>query len=201
VVPTGCLKEAGTVPVSTSDFKPGLTIELDGQVYQIVSSEHYKPGKGQAVVRTKLRDVRTGNVYDKTFRAGEKVETAHVERRRMQFLYTDGSSYFFMDSDNYDQRELTEEQVGESALWLKEGEEVHVALYEGQLLGVETQHTVDRKVERTDPGIRGDTATGGTKPAVVEGGATVQVPLFVNVGDMIRVDTRNGQYLTRVKET
>jgi elongation factor P len=194
------LKEAGRVPVSTTDFKPGLTIELDGQVYQIVTSEHYKPGKGQAVVRTRLRDVRTGNVYEKTFRSGEKVETAHVVRKRMQFLYTDGSSYYLMDNDTYDQVQLTEEQVGENAPWLKEGEDVDVTLYEGQLLGLEPQKHVQRKVERTDPGIRGDTATGGTKPAVIEGGATIQVPLFVNIGDTIRVNTQTAEYITRVDD-
>lgn len=185
------------MPVSTAEFKPGLTIELDGQVYQILSSEHYKPGKGQAVVRTKLRDIRTGNVYDKTFRAGEKVETAHVERKKMQFLYTDGSSYYFMDTATYDQMQLHKDQVGDEAVWLKEGEEIEATMYQGQLLGVEAPHTVVRKVEKTDPGIRGDTATGGTKPAVVEGGAVVQVPLFVKEGESIRIDTRTGRYLER----
>ena len=189
------------MPVSTAEFKPGLTIELDGQVYQIVTSEHYKPGKGQAVIRTKLRDVRTGNVYEKTFRSGEKVETARVERKRMQFLYTDGSSYYLMDNQSYDQFELTGEQVGESAQWLKEGEDVDVTLHEGQLLGLEPQKHVERKVERTDPGIRGDTATGGTKPAVIEGGVTIQVPLFVNVGERIKVNTQTGEYITRVDES
>jgi elongation factor P len=185
------------VPVSTAEFKSGLTIELDGQVYQIVSSEHYKPGKGQAVVRTKLRDVRTGNVYDKTFRAGEKVETAHVSRKKMQFLYSDGTSCYFMDNNTYDQVELTTDQVGDQVVWLKEGEDVDVTMYEGEVLGVEAAHTVIRKIERTDPGVRGDTATGGTKPAVVEGGATVQVPLFVNEGEAIKIDTRTGAYLQR----
>jgi len=185
------------VPVSTAEFKPGLTIELDGQVYQIVSSEHYKPGKGQAVVRTKLRDVRTGNVYDKTFRAGEKVETAHVSRKKMQFLYSDGTSYYFMDNNTYDQVELSDDQVGDQAPWLREGEDVDVTMYETEVLGVEAAHTVIRKVEKTDPGVRGDTATGGTKPAVVEGGATVQVPLFVNEGESIKIDTRTGAYLQR----
>ncbi|MGQ9730928.1 MAG: elongation factor P [Candidatus Zipacnadales bacterium] len=185
------------MPVSTAEFKPGLTIELDGQVYQILSSEHYKPGKGQAVVRTKLRDVRTGNVYDKTFRAGEKVETARVDRKRMQFLYTDGTAFYLMDTETYDQIELSREQVGDQAVWLKEGEEVQVTMYEGELLGVEVPQTVVRKVERTDPGIRGDTATGGSKPAVVEGGATVQVPLFINEGEQIKIDTRAGRYIER----
>jgi len=187
------------VPVSTNEFKTGLTVELDGHVYQILNFEHHKPGKGHAVVRTKLRDVRTGNVYDKTFRAGEKVETAHVQRKRMQYLYSDGSGYFLMDNDSYDQMELSEEQVGDGAIWLKEGEDIDVTLHDGQLLGVEVQQTVERRVERTDPGIRGDTATGGTKPAVLEGGATVQVPLFVDVDDVLKVDTRTGSYITRVK--
>jgi elongation factor P len=185
------------VPVSTAEFKPGLTIELDGQVYQIVTSEHYKPGKGQAVVRTKLRDVRTGNVYDKTFRSGEKVETAHVQRKKMQFLYADGETYHFMDNNTYDQVELSEAQVGDQAVWLREGEDVDVTMFQDEVLGVEAAHTIIRKVERTDPGVRGDTATGGTKPAVVEGGATVQVPLFVNEGEMIKIDTRTGNYLQR----
>lgn len=187
------------VPVSTNEFKTGLTVELDGQVYQILNFEHHKPGKGHAVVRTKLRDVRTGNVYDKTFRAGEKVETAHVQRKQMQYLYTDGSGFFLMDNDTYDQMELSEEQVGDGAIWLKEGEDIDVTLHEGQLLGVEVKQTVERRVERTDPGVRGDTATGGTKPAVLEGGATIQVPLFVDVDDVLKVDTRTGSYITRVK--
>jgi len=141
--------------------------------------------------------VRTGNVYDKTFRAGEKVETAHVSRKKMQFLYSDGASYYFMDNNTYDQVELSEDQVGDPAVWLREGEDVDVTMYENEVLGVEAPHTVIRKVEKTDPGVRGDTATGGTKPAVVEGGATVQVPLFVNEGEAIKIDTRTGAYLQR----
>ncbi len=186
--------------VSTAEFKPGLTIELDGQVYQIVTTEHHKPGKGHAVVRTRLRDVKTGRVYDKTFRSGEKVESAHVERKKMQYLYTDGSTYAFMDNRDYEQVELSAEQVGEDAPWLKEGEDVDVTMYQGQVLGIEVATAVIRAVERTDPGVRGDTATGGTKPAVVEGGATVQVPLFVSIGDVIKIDTRTAAYVERVKE-
>lgn len=186
--------------VSTAEFKPGLTIELDGTVYQIVNCEHHKPGKGHAVMRTKLRDVRTGRVYEKTFRSGEKVETAHVERKKMQYLYTDGSSYTFMDNRDYEQVELSAEQVGEDTVWLKEGEDVDVTMCQGQLLGIEVATAVIRTVQRTDPGIRGDTATGGSKPAVLEGGATVQVPLFVNVGDVIKVDTRTAAYIERTKE-
>ncbi|HJN14326.1 MAG TPA: elongation factor P [Armatimonadota bacterium] len=186
------------MPVSTNEFKTGLTIEMDGQVYQIINYEHHKPGKGHAVVRTKLRDVKSGNVYDKTFRAGEKVETAHVTRKQMQYLYTDGSGYFFMDNESYDQMEISGDQVGTQHIWLKEGEDVDITMHEEELLGVEVKQTVERRVDKTDPGVRGDTATGGTKPAVLEGGATITVPLFVSEGDVLKVDTRNSNYITRV---
>lgn len=184
--------------ISTSDFKTGLTIELDGRVYQIVNTEFHKPGKGQAVVRTRLRDVETGNVFAKTFRSGEKVEPARVERREMQYLYATGSAYVFMDLENYDQVELSEEQVGEQAKWLKDGESVWFIKHNNNILGLEVANTVDRRVTRTDPGIRGDTAQGGTKPATLEGGHVVTVPLFINQDDVIRVDTRSGEYVTRV---
>jgi elongation factor P len=183
--------------ISTSDFKAGLTIELDGRVYQIISSEFHKPGKGQAVVRTKLRDIRTGAVFQKTFRSGEKVERAHVDRKSHQYLYADGNNYYFMDNETYDQIEIGAEQIGELAKWLKEGEDVTVVSYEGQLIGIEVPNTVIREVIETDPGLRGDTATGGTKPAVIEGGATVMVPLFVQQGEKIKVDTRSGEYVER----
>ena len=184
--------------ISTADFKNGLTIELDGEVYLILDYQHVKPGKGGAFVRSKLRNLRTGNVFDKTFRAGAKVEPAHVERRRMQFLYSTGDAYYFMDLNTFDQLELSADQIGDDRKFLKENEEVFVTSYKGELLGVDLPTSVDRKVLRTDPGIRGDTATGGSKPAVIEGGAIVQVPLFINVGDVIKVDTRTGQYLSRV---
>lgn len=183
--------------ISTADFKAGLTIELDGNVYQIVSSEFYKPGKGQAVVRTRLRDIKTGSVFNKTFRSGEKVERAHVQRAPHQFLYSDGETYFFMDSESYDQVELNADQLGELARWLKEGEDVRLVTYESELIGIEVADTVVREVVRTDPGVRGDTATGGTKPAVVEGGATVTVPLFIEEGQKIKIDTRSGEYVER----
>lgn len=183
--------------ISTQEFKPGVTIELDGTVYQIITSEHYKPGKGQAVVRTKLRDIRTGNVFNKTFRAGEKVERARVERSINQFLYSDGSTLYFMNNETYDQVELSREQVGELAIWLKESEDVLLVTYEGELIGLEVANTVIREVAQCDPGLRGDTATGGTKPCVLEGGATVTVPLFIQQGDKIKVDTRSGEYVER----
>ena len=183
--------------ISTQDFKPGLTIELDGHVYQIVTSAHHKPGKGQAVVRTKLRDIVSGSVFNKTFRSGEKVEQAHVERDQHQFLYTDGSAYFFMDVETYDQVELASEQVGELSPWLKEGEDVWIVTHESRLIGIEVANTVVRKVIQTDPGLRGDTATGGTKPAVVEGGIALTVPLFIQEGQALKIDTRSGEYIER----
>jgi elongation factor P len=183
--------------ISTSDFKPGLTIELDGHVYQIVMTEFHKPGKGQAVMRTKLRDVKSGNVFQKTFRSGEKVEQARIERSNCQYLYDDGVNYYFMDNETYDQRELSIEQVGELAKWLKESEDVQIVTYEGELIGIEIPNTVIREVVETDPGLRGDTATGGTKPATIEGGPVVTVPLFIEIGEKIKVDTRSGEYVER----
>lgn len=184
--------------ISTTDFKTGLTIELDGKVYQIVTMEFHKPGKGQAVIRTRLRDLESGNVFAKTFRSGEKVEPARVERKEMQFLYRSADAFVFMDTTTYDQEELSAEQVGDQEKWLKDGENVRLISHNNRLLGLEVENTVDRRVEKTDPGIRGDTAQGGSKPAVLEGGATVTVPLFVNIGDTVRVDTRSGEYVTRV---
>lgn len=184
--------------ISTSDFKTGLTIELDGKVYQIVNTEFHKPGKGQAVVRTRLRDMETGNVFAKTFRSGEKVEPARVERKEMQFLYATGDMFVFMDLESYDQVELSSEQVADQAQWLKDGESVWFISHNNRILGIDVANTVDRRVIKTDPGVRGDTAQGGTKPAVIEGGATVTVPLFVSQDEVIRVDTRSGEYVTRV---
>ena len=183
---------------TTADFKVGLTIELDGEAYQIIDFAHVKPGKGGAFVRTKLRSIRSASVYDKTFRAGERIELAHVSRRRMQFLYTSGESFYFMDTEDFDQIELRAEQIGEAKQWLKESEEFDVVMYEREFIGIEIPLTVEREVVQTDPGMRGDTSTGGTKPAVLEGGATVHVPLFVNVGDTIKVDTEKAEYAGRV---
>lgn len=184
--------------ISTSDFKPGLTIELDGKVYQIVTQEFHKPGKGQAVLRTRLRDMETGNVFAKTFRSGEKVEPARVDRKEMQYLYATGDTFVFMDLESYDQVELSAEQIADQAKWLKDGESVWFIIHKSDILGIDVANTVDRRVVRTDPGLRGDTAQGGTKPATLEGGHVVTVPLFVNQDDVIRVDTRSGEYVTRV---
>ena len=184
--------------ISTSQFKTGMTIELDGNLFSIVDFQHVKPGKGGAFVRTKLKNVKTGAVIDRTFRAGEKVELAHIDRRRMQFLYRDPDHYYFMDTQNYEQMALALVQMGDTPSYLKEGAVVEVEMYEGAPIGLELPVAVELEVKQTDPGLRGDTATGGTKPATLETGLVVQVPLFVQVGDVIKVDTRTGEYLTRM---
>ncbi|HIE50455.1 MAG TPA: elongation factor P [Armatimonadetes bacterium] len=185
--------------ISTSDFRTGLTIAVEGEVYSIIEFLHVKPGKGGAFVRTKLRHLKTGRVLDKTFRAGEKMEPAILDRRKMQYLYNTGEEFVFMDLEDFDQHTLTKEQVGEAARFLCDGLEVDLTFHRGELLGLELPITVEAKVVDTDPGVRGDTATGGSKPATIESGAVVQVPLFINVGDVIRVDTRTGEYVDRVQ--
>ncbi|BCV25134.1 MAG TPA: elongation factor P [Firmicutes bacterium] len=183
--------------ISTNDFRTGLTIELEGEVYSVVDFQHVKPGKGSAFVRSKLKNVRTGAVIERTFRAGEKVETAHIDRRQMQYLYAAGASYTFMDTETFEQLTLSEEQLGENLKFLKENMLITILMYEGSILGIELPNFVDLQVVETAPGIRGDTVSGATKPAKLETGATVQVPLFIEEGDVIRIDTRTGQYLTR----
>jgi len=184
--------------ISTNQFKNGMTIELDGALYTIVSFQHVKPGKGGAFVRTKLKNVKTGAVVEKTFRAGEKVEQARLEGKKMQFLYSDQDMYHFMDLVTYEQIALTKEQLGDVVLYLKENVEVVVTMHEGNPLGVEPPIFVELKVKETEPGVKGDTVSGASKPATLESGAIVRVPLFVNVGDVIKVDTRTGEYITRV---
>jgi elongation factor P len=184
--------------ISPNDFRPGLTIELDGRVLQVMSADHHKQGRGDAIVRTKLRDLESGNIFQKTFRSNESIEKAHVDRRDYQFLYTTGDTFIFMDTETYEQRELDKETLGANVKWLKEGENVQFALYQGKIVEMEAPRTVDRAVVQTDPGLRGDTAQGGSKPATIEGGAVVTVPLFVNKGDVIRVDTNSGEYVGRV---
>jgi elongation factor P len=184
--------------ISTADFKRGLTIEVEGEVFQIVDFQHVKPGKGGAFVRTKLRNVRTGNVFDRTFRAGERMEAAHVERRPMQFLYRSGDDYVLMDLDTYDQMTLAPQQIGGGVKYLKEGLGVAVVMHASRIIGVELPDVVELQIADTDPGLRGDTASGGSKPATLETGVVVDVPLFLNPGDVVRVDTRSDQYLGRV---
>ena len=183
---------------STADFKNGLTIELDGDVYQLIEFQHVKPGKGGAFVRTKLRKIATGQVIEKTFRAGERIDIAHVERRPWQFLYRSGDDYIFMDNENFDQMTLTEQQIGPQVKFLQDNLEVTVTQYEGRILGVDLPDTIEAEVVQTDPGLKGDTASGGSKPATIETGAVVTVPLFINEGDRIKIDTRTREYSARV---
>ena len=183
--------------VSTAEFKKGLKIQFDGAPYTIVDFQHVKPGKGGAFVRTKLKHMRLGRVIDNTFRAGEKVELVDFEEKRMQFLYKD-DRYHFMDLDTYDQISLSGEEVGEARDFLKENTEVEILFIESSPITVELPNFIEIRIAKTDPGIRGDTASGGSKPATLETGAVIQVPLFLNEGDVVKVDTRSGDYLGRV---
>jgi elongation factor P len=184
--------------ITTNQLKNGMTLKLDDVLFNIVEFQHVKPGKGPAFVRTKLRRLRDGAVIDKTFRAGEKVEQAMMETNKAHYSYADGSDYVFMDTDTYEQYSLPMDTLGELAPYLKENIEVSILFHDGKALSVELPVTVDLKVDQTDPGVKGDTAQGGSKPATLETGAVVQVPLFVEPGDTIRVDTRSGDYVTRV---
>ncbi|MGI6659413.1 MAG: elongation factor P [Dethiobacteraceae bacterium] len=184
--------------ISTSDFRTGLTIELDSEVYTIVDFQHVKPGKGAAFVRTKLKNLKTGATTERTFRAGEKMERAILDRREMQYLYNAGDEYHLMDTETYEQLALTAEQLGDGVKYLKENMNLHVLFYQGQIIGVELPYFVELEVVATEPGIKGDTASGGSKPATMETGLVVQVPFFINVGDVLRVDTRTGEYIERV---
>ncbi len=184
---------------STADFRNGLVLEIDGQLYQLTYFQHVKPGKGGAFVRTKLKNIRTGLVIERTWTAGERVNDVRLERRPIQFSYADGHFYHFMDQQTFDDIMLTDEIIGADQLrYLKEGMECEGLVHNDKVILLELPYFVELKVTRTDPGIRGDTATGGTKPAVLETGATVQVPLFIEEGQMIRVDRREDKYLTRV---
>ncbi len=183
--------------ISSNDFKTGLTIEIDGDVFQIVEFQHVKPGKGNAFVRTKIKNVRTGGVVERRFNAGEKVEKAHLERREMQYLYKDGDQFVVMDTESYEQIMLSAVQIGDEVKWLKENMNLAVLLYNTEVIGVDMPNTVELKVTETEPGVKGDTATGGTKAAIVETGASVQVPFFINEGDVLVIDTRTGSYVSR----
>ncbi|KGF14871.1 MULTISPECIES: elongation factor P [Corynebacterium] len=183
---------------NTSDFKNGLVLKIDNKLQQIVEFQHVKPGKGPAFVRTKLKDVVTGKVTDKTFNAGVKVDTATVDRRDMTFLYRDGEDYVLMDEKTYDQINLAPHLLGDPARFLLENTTVQVSFHEGEPLFAELPVSVDLTVAQTDPGLQGDRSTGGTKPATLETGAEVQVPLFIETGDVLKIDTRDGSYLSRV---
>jgi len=185
--------------VSTNDLKNGMTLELDGELWTVLDFLHHKPGKGQAVVRTKLRNVRSGAVLDRTFKADEKVGLAILDKREMQYLYREGDSFVFMDTETYEQSSVPAEVVGDASRYLTEGFAPIVSMYEGTPIAVELPASVVLSVSRTDPGVKGDRVSGALKPASLETGLTVQVPLFVGEGDRVKVDTRTGQYLTREK--
>ena len=185
--------------VSTNDLKNGMTLELDDVLFQVVEFQHVKPGKGGAFVRTKLRNVKTGAVVERTFNAGVKVGLAIVERKQMQYLYSDGQDYVFMDPDSYDQVHVTPDVMGSAPKFLVEGADGQVSMYEGTPIAVDLPASVVLTIRDTAPGAKGDTKTGATKPATVETGAIVNVPLFVEAGEKIKVDTRSGDYVERVK--
>lgn len=183
--------------ISTNDFRVGLTIELEGDVWQVMEFQHVKPGKGAAFVRSKLRNLRNGNIQERTFRAGEKVPRAHVETRQMQYLYESGGEYTFMDNETYEQVSLPGERLEREVKFLKENMNVNLVIYKGDTIGIQLPNTVELEVVETEPGIKGDTATGGSKPAKLETGLVVQVPLFVQEGDRLIIDTRSGEYVSR----
>ncbi len=183
--------------ISCSDFRNGATIEIDNNVWQIVDFQHVKPGKGAAFVRTKMKNVRSGAVVERTFNPNEKFPKARIDSRQMQFLYENDGQYNFMDNESYEQSELTVAQLGDAVKYLKENMEITINFFQGNVIGVDLPVAVALEVIETDPGIRGDTATGGTKLAKMETGCMVKVPLFINTGDILRIDTRTGDYLER----
>jgi elongation factor P len=183
--------------ISSNDFRTGTSIELDGSVWRVIEFLHVKPGKGSAFVRTKLKNVQTGSTVDKTFRAGETMPQAVLEKSTMQHTYKEGDQYVFMDMESYEEARLSEEQIGDRVKYLKAEMEVSVLMWNEKVLEVELPNSVALEITQTDPGVKGDTATGGTKPAILETGAQVMVPLFIAQGEIIKVDTRNGAYLGR----
>lgn len=184
--------------VVAGDFKNGVTFDLDGAVFQVMEFQHVKPGKGAAFVRTKIKNVLTGGVIERTFNPTDKFELAHIERKEMQYLYNDGELYYFMDNDSYEQIPLMKDTVEEALKFVKENMSVNIAFFNGQAISVEAPNFVELEITFCEPGVKGDTATGGSKPATLETGVVIQVPFFVNQGDTIRVDTRSGEYMSRV---
>jgi elongation factor P len=185
--------------VSTNDLKNGMVLNIDGQLWQVLFFQHHKPGKGQAVVRTKLRNVKTGAVVERTFNAGVKVDQAILDKREMTYLYHDGTNWVFMDSQTYEQLPLDEAILGDDTQWLVENQAVFVAMHDGKPISVELPASVELLIKHTDPGLKGDRVSGATKLATLQTGATLQVPLFVETGDRVKVDTRTGAYLTRIQ--
>lgn len=186
--------------ISVTDFKTGLTVEIDGQLFQVIDFMHVKPGKGAAFVRSKLKNIRTGSTVERTFNSNEKVEPARIDFREMQFLYKSEDDYTFMDMENYEQLTIEASKMGDAPKYLKENMIVEIQMYQNEILGVQLPNTVELEVTETDPNFKGDTATGGTKPATLETGAVVNVPFFVETGDILQVDTRTNQYLKRVNK-
>ena len=184
--------------VSAGEFRKGMTVEIDGQVWMIVDFQHVKPGKGAAFVRTKIKNVMTGNVLERTFNPTEKFPRAMVEKKEMQYLYSDGELYYFMDTETYDQLPLNLDKVEEALPYIKENMNVTIKFFKGEAFSVDPPNCVELQITETEPGFKGDTATAGNKPAILETGAKVMVPLFINTGDMIRIDTRTGEYMERV---
>lgn len=183
--------------ISTSDFRTGLTFELEGDVVQLLEFQHVKPGKGAAFVRCKFRSVKSGSVVERTFRPGEKFEKAHIERKEMQFLYKEGTDWAFMDTETYEQVSLPESILEDAPKYLKENMNTGILFYQGQVIGMDLPKQVELKVAATEPGIKGDTASGGGKPATLETGLVVQVPFFINEEEILIIDTRTGQYVSR----
>lgn len=184
--------------ISAGDFRNGITIEVDNNIFQIIEFQHVKPGKGAAFVRTKLKNIKSGGVVEKTFRPTEKCPQARIDRKDMQYLYSDGDLYHFMDQETFEQIALNEASIGDALKFVKENDICKVCSHNGSVFAIEPPLFVELEITETEPGFKGDTATGATKPAVVETGATVYVPLFVEVGDRIKIDTRTGEYLSRV---
>lgn len=184
--------------ISTSDFKTGLTVEIDNNVYQIIDFQHVKPGKGAAFVRTKMRNMQNGAVIERTFNPNEKLNPARVERQEVQYLYSDGENYNVMNVETYDQFAVSKEELGDAIKWLKENMNLTILSFKGTIIGVDLPNVVELEVTETAPGIKGDTASGGGKPATMETGAVVNVPFFINVGDRLQIDTRTGNYVKRV---
>ena len=184
--------------IDTSEFRKGLKIEVDGEPFEIIEFQHVKPGKGSAFVRTSIKSLLTGRVLQPTFKSGDKVGRPDIEEKEMQYLYKQGEEYYFMDTRSYEQTFLTEKVLGEQRSFLKENVNVSILFYNGKPIGVSLPNSVDLRVVKCDPGVRGDTVSGALKPAVLETGYQVQVPLFINEGDILKIDTRDGKYLTRV---
>lgn len=183
--------------ISVNDFKTGLTIEVDGELWRVIEFLHVKPGKGSAFVRSKLKNLRTGAVQEKTFRAGEKVEQAQIDNKQMQYLYADGNNYVFMDTATYEQLELPGDKIKDELKFMKENMMVNIMMYGSETLGVDLPNTVDLEVKETEPTIKGNTASGGSKPATMETGLVVQVPFFINEGDVLTINTQDGTYISR----